>query len=606
MRLRYFLLISLWIGSAGAHAADPFVKNYYIYDFSPRGTFRVVRRVHLREVEWLVSSPNGTVARERRIETIGVEVSGKFDYAFSSEGDVSLPEPFVAELQKSALDQMLRDKYIPRQLYDDVIRGAGIWDPSQIRYIVEWSEVTVEEWQRIYREEIPKNRLVDETETGPLSRPDTKLKVMRAGVMLVLGQKIDASGKSIVPVPLAWQKFSKNRDQPMAKIDRRAFPYMAEFSRAYSSEGPLNGSFLDPLRIGLTLLNAEADLSSQSPREYLVFAESFAHLQTQRFRRRFLMREWSQELKTKIEADPENAFVEFESSPRFKQTQPIAILATTLENAIRQLSIERLSLRAHELSVFSEGAIAEDKAEDFYFRNQHRIFLYLESKTPEQKNPIVFTKATDFLGAELASEFSDYGINSDRIANELLRRFVLDANLVDYTMWSESLLPLPSPAQWTSFRGYNKKGRPLNHSNFWGLQNLSERAAIAHPRLYVARAVLAAGSLAFSLVRDASAITRGNFLNAIQRQDPQVSQLGPQEIFTHYPLIVSTYSSVIASELSALDGVSLGISPPGAHHFLYDAAGLARLTDRFPHLDIEPTCAEHLTQALRFQLTPRF
>jgi len=619
------LLLVVWTAPT---LALPPARQYYIYDFATTGKFSPTRITHLKEVDWIRAYPDGRLKVEHRYETIQTRLSHQG--VFGNDPRSNKTYSYVAELQKASLDEMLASGYIPRKLYDDVIEGIGIWDPAQIRYIAEWSEVSVGELKELFHNEIPLDRIIGSLERD-VSDPKRKVKFLRSGVMLVLGQKVDAERGVLVPLKLPWQDFPTNKENPISQIDRGKFPFfLAEISRAYSTTGPLGGSFTDPLKIAFHILRIEAMLFGVPEDSSLIFCESFGTIHTEIFRRNFHMREWTQELKSELEREPRKAFETFSESPRFRHSAPTTILATTLANVLEHRSIEDISEVAYKISMATKNEMSIANANLFSIQVQALRYGYLKSAYPEQITPIIIGKPTEVVLSEVAVAVATRGVTTQEHFPKIQAAVGrLDFNLFSFTQFAEEPGLIVPSKKWAVPWGVDTQGEPVHNFRYFSVENLSENAAVAHPMEYLASVVLSSHEYILSQIFLAPPLAQINLRHVIHRARPELCadwndpyrMVDPNILLEIFPMVLATASPLIAAQLRHLEGkeeATQMISFPmlqqitspmtqtrPAYLFSYSLEGLKRLRERFPNLVTTPTCADEITRALLFQLAPR-
>jgi hypothetical protein len=457
-----------------------------VFDFAATGTWTGARVTDLEEAELLVPilSNRGQVRKHFYRMTEVRNISGG-DLVLD---DQPVPGPnLYQQLQDLSLSEMRRRGMISQTLYEDVLYARGIWQPSQIRFGVDWIEMSFGEAEELYKGKIPWARVlggpirffVDNLEKWPdappdawkaLWKPDEKIKIVRASIMVGHGQALNFQTGEYERLRLSWEHYPSPSERAFKSRDQ--LPLTAEFSRALSTDGVSGGSLTEPIRVLLSILETESALAGADPGKYLIFGHALDRAHARRYVLSFAMRPFTDEMRRSLELGKFPADAIETGSTELEKTER-SILVTTLAKVTSEL-ITTSNLSDYELRrrpycrEIPHGVLASRRA------SYEGVFSHLSfPSVPLQQGPVCFTDHTPVSVMNLAEWAYDHDL-SDGNATGLMQangRLSWDPNF-NAPYWSvpsyihyDSRMKTPGPPSLGVLR----------------VDNLSEAAVVADP-----------------------------------------------------------------------------------------------------------------------------
>gem|GEM_PF-5111110 len=472
-----------WVSAVGAAPRT----GVSVFDFAATGSWTSARVTDLEEAELLVPilSNRGQIRNHFYRMTEVRNISG---------GDLVLDDEAIPglnlyqQLQDFSLSEMRRRGMISQTLYEDVLYARDIWQPSQIRFGVDWIEMSFQEAEGFYQGKIPWSRVlggpirffVDNMEKWPdvppdawkaLWRPDEKIKIVRASIMVGHGQALNFQTGESERLRMSWEHYPSPSERAFTSRDK--LPLTAEFSRALSTDGVSGGSLTEPIRVLLSMLETESVLAGADPKNYLIFGHALDRAHARRYAQSFEMRPFTDEMRASLEQGnfPTDAF-EHARSPELEKAER-SVLVTTLAKVTSEL-ITTSNLSAYDLRrrpffrEITNGSLASRRA------SYEGVFSHLSFPlVPLQQGPVCFTDHTPVSVMKLA-EWAYENDLSDENATGLTKangRLNWDPNL-NAPYWSvpsyihyDSRMKTPGPPSLGVLR----------------VDNLSEAAVVADP-----------------------------------------------------------------------------------------------------------------------------
>ena len=542
---------------------------------------------------------------DQRLHTTNMVFAGKYEVPNPEQ----LPS-IIADLQRAALDRMLDEGYMTRELYDELLSGHGVWDPHQVRYALAWSELTVKEAREIFDNKIPWERVLNNPHGKNL--PDgNKIKIVRSSVMLAVGQRIDSFTGELLPIPLPWQTYAPYAE--VSNLDRSKFLLVAEISRILNSEGPLPLNAVLPARALVAMLEEEAAILGIASHRYLVFGRTLSADRAGYFRTLFKMASFDPALKQFFEGEPDRAA---EMVPRIALPEPVPpqlLMVGTVDKIAEILATPRLSQRRENLRRISANRLTladVRKLQTIFDRQVCRHFVLPDDA---DRFPLSVMDGTLLPHASAAEFLEAKGLG--HVLDPMLAEMIQIFTDVDPTsdFWIE--------------RGVVRENRQLPDTV--AIRNLSETAATASPVTYVTRALLSVRTHYRNQIVYSS-LSRKRQLALIATRYRRGELLGQSftadDFLRRITFLVITSSHVVANQLRTLGGKeeeAILIGEPNievlaktgkiqfggkAYAFRFDDKTLAQLEGWSQNtvLNLQPDCAEHLMRATLIRMAPHF
>ncbi|MCB0418281.1 MAG: hypothetical protein KDD39_11565 [Bdellovibrionales bacterium] len=562
-----FLLIALCL----AAEAVELPQNMTIVDFSTYGRFDSATAVESRAVRdprWF-ADPSGVVRKGPvRFETEHVLYIGSWRLRDGS----FCPTALLSELQEPALKAMLRDGYISRALYDEVLENAGIWDPSQLRLAYTWSEMTYAQAQVLFEGKIPWDRVMHGTQeplpiadptaewhpdqvwdweqTWPRNRP---LRVVRAMMMVGVGQVFDPLTGERTFKQMAWQKAKVHAS--IADLDRKVFPFVAEFTRALGFGGPLPGDSFQVYGALLSILQHEARVRGYREKDVFLFARAFSRGRVAVFESKFAARRFTPELKSLFENEPQTAAESYLNLvPRNREKIEDAVVLATCRETGKDFRLQDFSQRLwkiRELSKFQFTPWKAWKVVEDYYSEVRPAFRLAGDRKDLSAYPILVMNASPTPQAFMYGLFHDLGLEDDESARaiwEYLREF-------------GSFMPEPMGRGWLEPLATTARAEDLQFGV--GIFNLDERAALADPT-YVAAVLVGVRDHYLARFESPNPMIRSALRQTVDEvrrlkgSGVPMSEYDPREALAEFDYFVGTSSPVIAAQLESLGGKRVG------------------------------------------------
>lgn len=604
-RFRLWVVVALAAYSSLLPAPD-YPLGLSIFDFAPTHCFHQVVRNDSDLIPHVIFyvRPDGTSIpityyRFRHTDSALVGETG-----FSSERG-TYNRSIFGELQRPALLAMLRLGYISKTLYDALVSGAGSYEPQQLKYAVLWSDLSLPQTKELFGGTIPWERVmrssdrekekresstntvevsakaaweVEEFPTAKLGEDENvdewwgrqrelwerkwpgeqKLRIVRAGALLVMGQIPDPLSGALKPVPMSWQKTEEHK--AVADVDRNLYPMAAEVSRALSEEGVLPGSFTYPLQAILAILREEADLRGIPPARVGIFSRALDPVRARRFAM-FGMRRWTSGYKQRVEAlgtTVDDAVSHAASDPLPRKGDDFdEMMMTSLSEAMKHIPLTDLSSHIDELRQLTNSSITHSQARELRDQTHSLMWsnLYFPG-VPEQGAPIFILDRSFLPLAFVGDNAVRMGIPPPQVnalLNALMTGHKSELNLHDRGRWLERGYVLPmlfAPKR-------------LQNTPYVRIDNISERAARAHPA-FVASVLVSLRQKLLDEVISASPRAGGIMVEALQQMlsNPPDWVMNPnlypsvsaEVLLDQISIIVATTSPVVRDRLAALGG----------------------------------------------------
>jgi hypothetical protein len=551
-----------WVSALGAAPRT----GISVFDFAATGTWSGARVTDLEEAELLVPilSNRGQIRKHFYRMTEVRNISGG-DLVVN---DQAVPGPnLYQQLQDLSLREMRRRGMISQTLYEDVLYARDIWQPSQIRFGVDWIEMSFREAENFYKGQIPWSRVlggpirffVDNMEKWPdappdawkaLWKPDEKLRIVRASIMVGHGQALNFQSGEYERLRLSWEHYPSPSERAFRSRDK--LPLTAEFSRALSTDGVSGGSLTEPIRVLLSILETESALAGADPKQYLIFGHALDRPHARRYAQSFEMRPFTDEMRESLEQGmfPSEAFGS--PQPELEKTDR-SVLVTTLAKVVSDL-ITTANLSAYDLrrrpycQEIPHGTLAARRA------SYEGVFSHLSFPlVPLQQGPVCFTDHSPVGVMKLAQLAYDNDL-SDANATGLSRangRLNWDPNF-NAPYWSvpsyihyDSRMKTPGPPSLGTLR----------------VDNLSEAAVVADP-MFLERVIASA----YAGLREKilalppplvptflSVVTQVYYLNGAEGQLPDFRNV--DDILSRFTFVFVTASEQIRDELVRRGGI---------------------------------------------------
>ncbi|MCB0404772.1 MAG: hypothetical protein KDD51_08285 [Bdellovibrionales bacterium] len=567
MKRVVFLILALRASWSGA---DP-ALHMTIVDFSTYGRFdsaSAVESVAVPDPRFIVD-PEG-VARKGpvRFETDHVFYLGSWRLRDGS----FCPTALLSELQEPALKAMLRDGYISRVLYDEVLENAEIWEPSQLRLAYTWSELTYDQANALFSGTIPWDRVLhgsqeplpnatpesdwqpdqvwEREKTWPRNRP---LRIVRSMMMVGVGQVFDPLTGEGTYKPMAWQKAKEHA--AIASLDRNIFPFVAEYTRALAYSGPLAGDSSQVYRALLSILQHEARIRGYREKDVFLFARAFSRGRLAVFETKFAARRFTPELKTFFEREPQTAAENYlRLIPKNREKVEDAVVIATCRETGKDFNLTDFSQRVWKIRELSGFRLTPWQAwrvlEDFYAEVRPAYRLAGERK-PLSAYPILVMNASPTSQAFMYGTFHELGLE-DEGAAQAVWEYIREIN---------SFLSDPMGQGWLEPLATTARAEDLQFGV--GIFNLDERAALADPH-YAAAVLLGVRDQYFDRFNTTNPMTR----SALRQTVDEVRRLAgsglpmvdydPAEALATFDYFIGTSSPVVAAQLEALGGRRMG------------------------------------------------
>lgn len=606
----------LWTQSWQAAAAAE--TGIAIYDFAATGRWDMARVTTLVNDSTPLNFPGGQPRYRIKENHILKGFDIRMENGQVREGNL------YQMLQDYSLREMLKRGYISKTLYDDVLYASHIWQPSQVRFAVDWIEMPPAEAERMYDGKIPWDRVIGDPlrdllkdhEQWPDVPPerwkdlwprDIPLRLVRASVMVGLGQETDLRTGKVRPLPLSWEVYPEAH--PLAFRERGKLPLMAEFSRALSSDGVSGGSLIEPVRILLEQLVVEASLRGSTLEKYIIFAHSLDRARARYFRTAFKMRSFTDKTRDTLEAGAFDGHVG-PDTPGLVSNRSVAF--TTLADVTKLIPIEGISSDRHELDSLCWGPGTHRSVLRAFFQ---AIYVHLNfPNVPQQNNPVciqnysnlVQLPALDAFLAEGALNYERTGVDFDHDRDnakfnglmELLRHIDLDPNLYSPFWQGNSYI-------FFSEQGLNFQGQmPIGMVR---IDNISEAAVRAHPGFLATVLKVTYGRMLRQMT-SASKIAIQAFYSSMRVGIPQMhssfpphlrvqlpEHFDPVAILDHFIFAVTTQSPYVRDRLVEIGGISNDVP----------AYGLPELRGRLVNGELEIVSVGHAIVSPGYVVTLR-
>lgn len=401
-----------WVSTVGAAPRT----GISVFDFAATGTWTGARVTDLEQGELIVPIlSNRGLIRNHFYRMTDVRTISGGDLVLDGE-EVRGPNLYQ-QLQDFSLREMRRRGMISQTLYEDVLYARDIWQPSQIRFGVDWIEMTFREAEEFYKGQIPWSRVlggpirffVDNMEKWPdvppdawktLWRPDEKIKIVRASIMVGHGQALNFQTGEYERLRMSWEHYPSPSDRAFKSRDK--LPLTAEFSRALSTDGVSGGSLTEPIRVLLSILETESALAGVDPKNYLIFGHALDRAHARRYAQSFEMRPFTDDMRESLELGNFPTRALESARPTELEKAERSVLVTTLAHVTSEL-ITTANLSAYELRRRSycrdipNGALASRRAA------YEGVFSHLSFPlVPLQHGPVCFTDHTPVSVMKLA------------------------------------------------------------------------------------------------------------------------------------------------------------------------------------------------------------
>lgn len=371
--MRTLLLFLLAVGSRATWAELP-LPTVRVITFHSKSGFEAAQAVY-RPVE------GGLY----QIETLGA--------LFKQPKD--LCETFLNDHQRRALDVMLKNRYITREFYNEVMDSESrVHGLDQYVLVTSYVEMEVSEAKRL---KIPPERFLDEIpENGGFSM----VRVHMGSIFAVLGYRMARSGVDsfrIEPLSVPWE-VGKLPASLSRSLDSTHLIAKAEFGRALVEEGAHRDEFERLSYFLVSALSADAKALKIDPAEYAVFAHGLDSQHLSLFSRQFPARVLTPEIQEDLERNPRELLARYLTIPKMtmSELQKVndGVVFGSLAEMKRRFPPGSRSHSAHRVQKIFENEISlEDGLDllreaaasmredfDFEFHDEHR---------PGHRQPIV-------------------------------------------------------------------------------------------------------------------------------------------------------------------------------------------------------------------------
>lgn len=542
-------------------------------------------------------SPTGVISPHMIFKTGRTGVHQSFRYRMSAEGTDGFvearpaPASVLHSVQRRALETMLEEGYLTQALYDIAMGGVGLWEPRQVRFAFSYSELTLREARILFDGDVPWNRvLLDEiekpkdpaererfdkrwdnasrTEWESIFLPNQKLKIMRAGLMVGVGQVFDRATGLKTILPMAWESVKVHDHAPRLFRDEfKRFPLVAEFGRAVAEKkGPLPGNLRIPVLALVGTLQEEARILGVPPDQYMVFGAALDRFHAAYFGRSYGMKPWMPRLSYLLQDEGIDVGKIFAN---FRNVDPVPenpVYMAPLSRAIEKVRLPSLSYRDNTLVEITKGRMNHQRAREFQYEILKNIWSYIYLPEYPEQGPLCLWDQTDYPAAQMALSAREVSEGDDRVANRLLQ-FFSDEHYTDMNLfmpyWHEK-----------GFIGQVNFGEdapltvqgPITHAKLpFGmgprsvrLDNLSEEVFQKYGHRFLLAALFSVYHYYDQRIETIHPLVHMNLHEAMIQSGAQ--GLGPfisaKDFFNHYPVNIATSSQRIARELQTLGGIT--------------------------------------------------
>ncbi|MEZ4749483.1 MAG: hypothetical protein R3B54_02300 [Bdellovibrionota bacterium] len=566
--IRFLLLIGA-LGTA-LQAAEP-ALHMTIVDFSTYDRFDSATAVESVAVPdpRFIAGPDGVIRKgPTRFETEHVLYLGSFRLRDGS----FCPTALLTELQEPALKAMLQDGYISKVLYDEVVENADIWEPGQLRLAYTWSEFTFAEAQTLFTDGIPWDRVLHGSQE-PLPHVDPKapwnpkqvwewetswprnrpLRIVRSMMMAGVGQVFDPLTGERTFKPMAWQKAETHA--AIANLDRKAFPFVAEFTRALGYGGPLPGDSSQVHGALLSILQHEARIRGYREKDVFLFARAFSRGRLAVFESKFAARRFTPELKHFFEHGPQTAAENYLNAvPRNREKISDAVVIATCRETGKDFKLQDFSERVWKIRELSKFQFTPWQAwkvvEDLYaeIRPAYRL---AGGRRDLSAYPILIMNASPTPQAFLYGTFDELGLEDEEAAKAIW----------EYVREFSTFLTEPMGKGWLEPLATTAKAEDLQFGV--GIFNLDERAALADPN-YTAAVLLGVRDTYLERFDSPNLMVRSALRQTVDEvrrlkgSGSPMAHYDPLEALGSFDYFVGSSSPVIIKQLEALGGRRVG------------------------------------------------
>jgi hypothetical protein len=502
-------------------------------------------------------------------------------YHFTEEAGKLRPVDLLDSVEREALRHMLFEGYISEELFAAVTSSKNIWHPSQVRFAITWSEMTLPEALEYFDGKIPWRRVMGaQPPPGPRNHGEwtpldtsrwqkEKLRIVRSSLMVGTGQAINPFTGNPLQLPLAWQK--ANLITEKNTIDRNLFPLVAEFSRAHVEGPELAGDLRPAFVLLLTLLENEARLLNVPISRYALFARAIKPDRGALFARTYRMQVWNEDLVSLLKENSEAGLERLESAASPHEITPETVFATTLAKARNTFSVGDPSVREAEFSRLLGGKFSGLQMRELNEYLAEKFWNYLLfPQFPLQRGPIcIHNSAENIIAPQLNQKLVSLGFDQEaefRVISDYINGKTFELLNLFSSYWNEP-----------SFVKTNESGVKI--------ENISEPAVLAYGEPFLASVLLSVAEIYESEIND--------------------------KIFWSTKIKVATLSQITADALVAMGGertvaptVGLTINNLGqlitGYLIDFDQPRLSALKQKFRTFSRAPDCPELLRRYASF------